>query len=281
MERRALLETFGDRISLPSLPEVVLRINAAIEDTSVGAAQMGRIAAEDPAITARVLRLANSPFYGLREPVTSAERAVTVIGARALRNVAMQCSIVRRYEHLRDIPDFDLDELWRHLVLTAQLAQSIGAAARQRSELAPDDLYACGLLHDVGKVVILDALTDEYLECIRIARRTGSQLHDAERRVFGFSHVEVGALLAAQWQLPEKVAQAIEFHHGPTHAIHEHPHVGVVAIADQLAYRAGSETFDSAVLRLAKVAERCLGIAPEVFSALAEQARGADVEALG
>jgi HD-like signal output (HDOD) protein len=107
MEKRALLEAFGDRISLPSLPEVVLRITAAIDDPAIGVAEMGRIASEDPAVTARVLRLANSGFYGLSEPVTSAERAVTVIGARALRNVAMQCSIVRHYEHLRAIPDFD------------------------------------------------------------------------------------------------------------------------------------------------------------------------------
>ena len=281
MEKRALLEAFGDRISLPSLPEVVLRITAAIDDPAVGVAEMGRIASEDPAVTARVLRLANSGFYGLSEPVTSAERAVTVIGARALRNVAMQCSIVRHYEHLRAIPDFDLDELWRHLTLTAQLAQSIAVAAHPRTRLNADDLYACGLLHDVGKVVILDSRTDEYLECIRIARRTAAQLHDAERRVFGFSHVEVGAMLAVQWQLPEKVAQAIEFHHGPTHAIHEYPHVGVIALADQLAYRAGSETFDSAVLKLSHVAERCLGIGPQTFVALAERVRGADVEALG
>ncbi|MBM3991474.1 MAG: HDOD domain-containing protein [Planctomycetes bacterium] len=281
MERRALLEAFGDRISLPSLPEVVLRINTAIEDPSIGAAQIGRIAAEDPAITARVLRLANSPFYGLREPVTSAERAVTVIGARALRNVAMQCSIVKRYEHLRELSEFDLDGLWRHVVLTARLAHAIGLASARRCQLNPDDLYACGLLHDVGKVVILDARTDEYLECLRISSRTGAPLHDAERQIFGFSHIEVGALLAREWQLPEKVAHAIEFHHGPTRAIHEHSHVGVVAIADQLAYREGTETFDSTLARLGKVAERCLGIAPATFSSLAETVRGADVEALG
>jgi HD-like signal output (HDOD) protein len=97
MGKREALQTFGDRISLPSLPDVVMRVNAMIDDPNVGLSEIGRLAATDPSITARVLRLANSGYYGLREQVTSAEQAATVIGSRALRNVAMQVSILQRY----------------------------------------------------------------------------------------------------------------------------------------------------------------------------------------
>lgn len=281
MGKKEALQVFGDKINLPSLPDVVMRINAMIDDPSVGLQQMGNLVAEDPAVTARVLRLANSGYYGLREQVTSAEHAATVIGSRALRNVAMQVSILKRYEHLRGIPDFDLDDLWQHLILTAQLAQALAEASQQRTGLIPDDFYACGLLHDVGKVVMLEGLTDEYLECLRFARRTGTTLHTAEEQVLGFTHVDVGALLAQQWQLPDKVAAAIEFHHGPTQAIVAHPHVGVIALADQIAYRAGSATFESSLGKLAALAERILGVGRAQFDKVVQQARTAEVQGTG
>ena len=279
MGKREALETFGDKISLPTLPDVVMRINAVIDDPTVGLAEMGKLVSQDAAITARVLRLANSGYYGLSRQVTHAGQAATVIGARALRNVAMQVSILQRYDHLRSIPDFDLDELWEHSLVTAQLSQSLAELCYRRVGVAPEDFYACGLLHDVGKVVMLEGLTDPYIECMRHARRTGVTLHRAEQQVLGFTHIEVGALLAQQWQLPEKVSHAIEYHHGPSKAIAEHPHVGVVAIADQLAYRAASSTFESAVSRLGEFAERVLGIAPVDFDRIAQGARCADVPA--
>lgn len=281
MGKREALQTFGDKISLPSLPDVVMRINSMIDDPNVGLAELGSAAAQDPAVTARVLRLANSGYYGLREQVTSPEQAATVIGARALRNVAMQVSIVQRYEHLRNVPDFDLDDLWTHAALTARLAQALAEPSQHRTGLTPDDAYACGLLHDIGKVVILEGQTDPYLECIRHARRTGSTLHAAEKELLGFTHIEVGALLASQWKLPDKVSHAIEFHHGPSSAVIEHPHVGVIAIADQIAYRSGSATFEAAMEKLGALAQKMLGITPEGFAAVLETARAMELEQAG
>jgi putative nucleotidyltransferase with HDIG domain len=279
MGKKEALQVFGDRISLPSLPDVVARISSLIDDPSVGLVDLGRLVAQDPAITARVLRLANSGYYGLSEPVTSPEQAATVIGSRALRNVAMQVSILQRYEHLRGISDFDLDELWAHSILTARLSQSLAERCIDRTGVPPDDFYACGLLHDVGKVVMLEGLGDQYVECLRIARRTGAPLHQCEESGLGFSHIEVGALLAQQWKLPERIAHAIEFHHGPSSEVTAHPHVGVVAVADQIAYRCGSATFDSAVHRLAAFAARVLGIDDETFYEIAERAREVEVGA--
>lgn len=273
MSKKEALQRFGDKITLPSLPDVVTRINGMIDEPNVGLQEIGALVAQDPAITARVLRLANSGYYGLSQQVTNAEQAATVIGARALRNVAMQVSILQRYEHLRSIPDFDLDDIWQHSILTAHIAQWLAESCYRRTGLAPDDFYACGLLHDVGKVVMLEGLSEEYLECVRRARRTGVALHAAEAEILGYTHVDVGALLAQQWQLPEKVATAIEFHHGPTHEVVAHPHVGVIAIGDQIAYRASSSTFESAVEKLAALAEKILGLTRAEFDAVVERAR--------
>jgi len=273
MSRKDALQRFGDKINLPSLPDVVMRINAVVDDPNVGLNELGAMVSKDPAVTARVLRLANSGYYGLSQQVTNAEQAATVIGARALRNVAMQVSILQRYEHLKNIPDFDLDEVWQHSALTAQIAQGMAEMCYRRTGLAPDDFYACGLLHDVGKVVMLEGLDDQYLDCVRHARRTGVTLHVAEEQLLGYTHVDVGALLAQQWQLPEKVSMAIEYHHGPTAEIVAHPHVGVIAIADQIAYRASSSTFEAALVKLAALAEKLPGITREEFDKVVEHAR--------
>jgi len=281
MGRQEALQQFGDKISLPSLPDVVMRINAMIDDPSVGLQEMGALVAQDPAITARVLRLANSGYYGLSQQVTNAEQAATVIGARALRNVAMQVSVLKRYEHLRNIPDFDLDEVWQHSTLTAQVAQALAESCYRRTGLIPDDFYACGLLHDVGKVVMLEGLDEEYLECVRHARRTGAAVHASEAELLGYTHVDVGALLAQQWQLPDKIAAAIEHHHGPTAEIVAHPHVAVIAIADQIAYRASSSTFEAASEKLATLAHKLLGIERPEFDVVVERARAAQPDAFG
>lgn len=278
MSKREALQALGDKIQIPTLPDVVLRINAMIDDPSIGLQEMGKLVAGDASITARVLRLANSGYYGLSEPVCSAERAVTVIGARSLRNVAMQVSILKQYEHLSVVPDFDLQDLWSHSTATAQIAQALAEACYRRTGLAPDDFYACGLLHDVGKVVMLESLGDRYVECLRHARRTGSTLHEAEDYVLGFTHIEVGALLATRWQLPEKVAHAIEYHHGPKEMIVGHPHIAVVAIADQIAYRAESDTFEGALERLSALAEKILGIRREEFERVVERSKETQLE---
>lgn len=275
MGRQQAQQRFGDQINLPSLPDIVMRVNAMIDNPNCGVQEMGALVAQDPAMTARVLRLANSGYYGLSNQVTNAEQAATVLGARALRNVAMQISIRERYEHLTHSSDFDLDEIWQHSTLTAQLAQSLAASCFERTGLVPDDYYACGLLHDVGKVVMLDGLGEEYLECVRTARLTGVTLHAAETENLGYSHIDVGALLAHQWQLPAKISSAIEFHHGPTDEILAQPHVAVIAIADQLAYRAASSTFAAAQEKLFALANKLLGVSRPQFDAVVERARTA------
>jgi putative nucleotidyltransferase with HDIG domain len=273
MSKRAALQCLGDRITLPTLPEVVVQINSLMDDPNMGLCEMGAVVAQDPALTAMVLKIANSSFYGLSEPVISADGAASVVGAHSLRNIALQASIMKRYERLMDLPDFDLEELWSHSLFTAQLSRAIAELVEVVEGSSPEDFYTCGLLHDVGKVLLTDGLGEEYLEVIRHARRAGQALHVAEQERLGFTHVEVGALLALHWDLPEAIATAIEFHHGPREAILGNRAVAVVSIADQVAYRAQSRTFEATAERLAALARRVLGIEPADFHGVLEMAR--------
>jgi putative nucleotidyltransferase with HDIG domain len=273
MRKSQALQRIGDRITLPAVPEVVRQITAMVADSRVGMREIGVVVGRDPALTAMVLKIANSSFYGLSEPVLGAEEATAIIGAHSIKGIALQASLMKRYERFSETQDFDLDELWSHSLWTARLARALAELTPERAGLAPDDFYTCGLLHDVGKVILLEGLEEEYLDLVRTARLAGKALHLVEREEFGFTHIDVGTLLAARWQLPDQVATAIEFHHGPREAILESPAAAVVSIADQVAYRARSRTFESVAPRLAALGERVLRIRPERFDGILELAR--------
>lgn len=274
MGKKEALLALGKRLVLPSPPEVVVRINAMIADRSCGPQEIGRVVGSDPALATRVLSTANSSFYGLQEPVHSAEQAATVIGVRSLRNIAMQASIAQRYEHLEGQRELDLREVWEHAERCAQLAQLLGAASRVDVELAPDEFYTCGLLHDIGKVALLESLGEEYLDLLRTAHERRCALHHQEQEALGFTHVDVGALVAARWKLPQTVALAIAYHHGPNERVLEFPAVAVVAVADQLAYRADLADFEEVGRRLAEISQRVLSVTPSAFQRVVESARG-------
>jgi putative nucleotidyltransferase with HDIG domain len=274
MSKRAALQRLGDRVTLPSLPEAVVQIDQMMDDRSSGLYEMGSVVAQDRALTATILRIANSSFCGLSEPLFTPQEAATVVGAHSLRNLVLQASIMKRYERYAKLPDFDLEELWTHSLFTAQLSRALAGRAEPVDGASPEDFYTCGLLHDVGKVLLIEGLGDEYLEVIRHARRVGRALHVVEKQQLGFAHVEVGALLAQRWELPQAIATAIEFHHGPREAILSERGVAILSIADQIAYRARSRTFEATAGRLAALAGKVLGIEPAGFDEVLELARG-------
>jgi putative nucleotidyltransferase with HDIG domain len=280
MSKIEALQALGDSIRIPALPETVARINEGVADSRVGSHELARLIASDAAITARALQLANSSYYGLSEPVTTVERAATVIGPRALRNVAMQVALVRRYGPLANTPGFDLEDLWRHSVATAHVAQALSEASYRRTGLAPEDFYAAGLLHDIGQAVLFESLGERYVECVRRSRVSGAAIHEAEETALGFTHIEVSSTLASRWGLPEKVAQAIEFHHGPKEMVATHAHVAVLALADHMACRGNAGEIEVERAALSALAERTLGIRRDEFERVAERARASQPHVL-
>ncbi|HUR28184.1 MAG TPA: HDOD domain-containing protein [Planctomycetota bacterium] len=272
MSKQEAQKRLSDKVSLPTLPEIVTRITAMVEDPNVRIRDIGAVVAQDPAITATVLRIANSAYYGLAKAAISPEEAAAVIGGRSLRNIALQASIIGKFEHLSRKFDFDLHELWVHAVFTAQLCQELARRLPHAPELGPEEFYTCGLLHDVGKAVLLDSLREEYAAVYRAAKESGEAIHLAEERMLSFTHVEVGALVAQRWQLPEPVCHAIRHHHGPREEVLSNPTTTVVALCDQLAYRIDTPEFAAALPRLAALAHDTLRVAPDDFGAFVEHA---------
>jgi len=262
-----------ERVTIPTLPEVVTRVNALVNDPKVSIQEIGDVIAMDAPISSKVLRIANSAIYGLSEPARSVVDAAKVIGARALRNIALQASIIQHYDHLASVEDFDVQAVWHHSIFVARLAQCIGERATGRMDVKAEELYTCGLLHDIGKVVLLESLGDEYLEVFREARDERTPVHVVEEQRLGFRHTQVGAAVAASWKFPERIARVIECHHGPRDAMQAEPAVAVVAVADQIGYRMEMADFDETLWRLRAVSSRMIGVDGAAFAELVDYAR--------
>lgn len=233
-------------VQLPTLPQVIARINALVDDPDVGVREIGAAVSEDAPIAAKVLRLANSAQYGLREKVLSTEHATAVLGVSVLRTIAMQASVVARYDHLRGQEDFNLETLWRHSILVGKVCGALATRSRARIELAPDEFQVVGLLHDMGKVLLLEAGAEAYLKCVRAARESGTPGFLAEEQTYGFHHGEVGALVAEEWGLPPLVGQCARFHHGPREHLDGSPTLALVALGNLLAHEVASGDLDAA-----------------------------------
>jgi putative nucleotidyltransferase with HDIG domain len=174
-----------------------------------------------------------------------------VLGLRVLRNIVTQVSVIQQFEHLEQETGFDVGGLWKHAVLTAHVCSFLAKRCRKPLGIAAEEFYVCGLLHDVGKIVLLDGLGKEYVQLARAAANDGLPLFVAEKRRWSFNHCDVGAVVASRWGLPQVVSQAIQYHHGPREKVVANPVVALVANTNLFVHRvvegnpaAASQVFD-------------------------------------
>ncbi len=214
--------------SLPSLPHVLLEIYELLHSEVAGAEEMVRLLESDAGLTARTLRLANSAYYGHGDEVTQVTRAVLRIGPFDLWWLLFTTEVKGMFFGI-DSRLMDMERFWRHSLFTACAAREL-SGWRQLGR--PGDLFVAGLLHDVGKLLLLHRLPVEYGEVLA-AVAEGGALVEQEQRLLGFSHADIGGLLLAHWQMPDLFVRAAERHHREPGQESEE---GLVATADRLAH---------------------------------------------
>ncbi len=227
---------------LVSLPAVAMRVNAMIEDPRCSAAQIGELINQDPGLTARLLRIANSAFYGLASRVETSARAVAVIGAERLRELVLATSAVATFAR---IPNelVSMEDFWCHSIYCALASRWL---ARERGGIPPDSAFVAGLLHDIGRLVIFTRLPEQAREALWLSLEGPGEPepYQAERQVLGFDHAEVGGELARLWQLPASLRDPIEHHHQPAAAEEQPLATAIVHIANSVAVLAELDTLD-------------------------------------
>lgn len=225
----ALLAALRD---LPPLPSVVLELVELLGQEEVSARQLASKLSQDQALAARILRLANSSFYGRGRRVGSVAEAIGVLGLRTVRGVVTAAGVTGSF---RRHPGFDHDVFWRHSIGSALCAQALaGALRRDDAELA----FTVGLLHDIGRLALASTFASDYAEVEQWRRDQDCPAGDAELAVLGLEHAEVGGLIAQRWNFAPAVVDAIREHHEPPVAA-ELTLTGLVHVADAITHALG------------------------------------------
>ncbi len=233
--KNAYLESLLSRIAdVPTLPTSVLRVMQMIEDPFCSSSDLAKVIQADPAMAAKVLKLANSSYYGFRQKIGNVPQAVTLLGFATLKNTLLAAAVFDMFRVAGT--GFDLNALWKHSVTTATAAKLIAKRVRYpQSEKA----FTAALLHDVGKIILARFLPQALSEIVDTVLGEQMAMYDAEKKVLGLSHPALGAWTLGRWGLPSPIVEAVEFHHHPTRAQTSFDLAAIVYLANILAHRSG------------------------------------------
>jgi len=192
-----------DTKSLPTLPGVISKLTSLAENNKASVNEMARVVSSDQVLSAKVLRLVNSPFYGFSGRVSTISNALILLGVNVIKSLAISSSIFEMMEK-------NTVGLWEHS-LGVGVAANIIAKKLQLPE--PEEISTAALLHDIGKVIIKLKLEEDYEHLLALIREKDVSMLDAERELLATDHAEIGKLLAQSWFLPEKLIEPIACHH--------------------------------------------------------------------
>jgi HD-like signal output (HDOD) protein len=199
----------GDIGEVPSLPIVATRVMGLMKDHEIDLKEISKVIMHDPALTLRIIRLANSAYYGLTTQVTSINHAVVMLGINALYNMILGLSVIRSFR-IGKSRWFDPDLFWQHCIACALLSRKLSSSYNYAQ---PGTGFVCGLTHDIGRLIFVQFLHHEFIAASELAQASGCALREAEVEVIGFDHAAAGAWLGRKWGLPEPLIAGIEYHH--------------------------------------------------------------------
>ncbi len=191
--------------ALPTLPGVVKKLSAMVESPDISADQIAGIISKDQVLSARLLKLVNSAFYGFSGRISSISHAFVLLGFNVVKGLAISTSVF-------DMMKENLGDLWRHSLACSTVA---GQIAKAVGEQESEEVAVAGLLHDIGKVAVWAKFPDEMSELMARARNEEKSLAELEKELLGMNHAEIAELLSTQWNLPESLVEPITCHHDP------------------------------------------------------------------
>ena len=226
-----LQQLVGKIENVPTLPQVVARVMAATQDPKTSAEDVNRIILTDQALTAKILKLVNSAFYGFPRRIGTVTEAVVILGFGTIRNLAVTASVFHSFG-MKGMGTFNREAFWTHCAAVGTICRIVARKVHMPNQ---EDVFIAGLLHDLGKVVLDHYFHKEFTQALKQVGEDQCSLYEAEQKVFGVSHAEVGKWLAEHWNMPDFLVWSIGYHHEPQKVPGDSPVVALVHIADAVA----------------------------------------------
>lgn len=252
--------------SLGSYGPVLHEIEQALQSPQCNLSTIGEAIQKDPDLTARLLRLANSPFFGFANRLSTVAEAVSLLGIQQIQDMIVASSVLEQFQ---GVPDalVNKDSFWRHSLAVGITARLL---AMERRLPKPDKFFVAGLLHDVGRLVLLSQAAEWAGAVFELYQREKMLLRDAEKKILGYDHQEIAAELLQSWSYPAALVQAVAFHHAPGNSVNKLD-AATIHIADHLVNAMGiGSSGEQFVAPLDEKAWGLLGLATDQIERIVE-----------
>lgn len=209
LQDAGIRDVIGKVDKLPSAPQTYWDLTRATARPEVTIAELAQIVEQDPAMSAKVLQLVNSSYFGIAQRLTSVQKAVSYLGVDLLKALSL---VAHAFGTVSGelVSGLGLEDVQRHSLLTARMGKRLVSDPKLAGEC-----FTAGVIHDVGKIVLALGIPERYAEVVRAVRATGRPYHVVERELLGLTHAEVGGYLLGFWGLPLSIVEAVSFHHSP------------------------------------------------------------------
>ena len=214
------------------LPTIAQRVLGLAGDFGSSAQTLAELIKMDQALTGRILRVANSSFYGFSRKIGNIDLAVAILGFNEVTSITLASCLVNDYS-IKENPYFTRQEFWMHAIGTGQIARKL---SRLIPDIYSDNAFVAGLLHDFGKVILLQFFPDEFATVLKTAHKQKRSLNQVSRELLKIDHAEIGQMVIEEWNLPPQLIQAVRFHHDPGEADKKDHFVHITHLANILCH---------------------------------------------
>ncbi|MDR2578955.1 MAG: HDOD domain-containing protein [Chitinispirillales bacterium] len=224
MNQNYTIEELQDRIktiaNLPTLPHIATRLMQIVNLPSTSADVVASLVSQDVSLSAKVLRLANSAFYGVPKSINTLNNAVVILGFKIIQTMVLSLTVFDMFVGGDDDSGavFDRNNFWDHSLRCGVISRMLAHKRRRNFALDPEEAFCAGLLHDVGKIVMEQYLNQDLNRALRHAGANGVSVFEAEKNVLGYTHCDVASWLTGSWSLPDEIVQPLVYHHEPEEA---------------------------------------------------------------
>lgn len=221
---------------IKSLPTSAIKLMQMTENETSSGEDLAKVIGMDQGLTAKVIRLVNSPFYGLSTKVASVKHAVALLGFQCIRDIALSTELSKSMNKAFDGYLMSKGELWRHSVAVGAIASRI---AKKKDRTLVDAAFTAGMVHDIGRILLSRFLLSSFNQVKALVRAENITFNEAEKRVFGMDHAEAGGKLAKKWGFPADLVDAIKYHHQPGRSLQGKKLASIIHVADTIAISCG------------------------------------------